>query len=73
MIGALRHPLRLQKAHHAPDGGGGWHLVWQDVVLNPVVYAAIETAGGGETLRQHRRTPATSHHLRGRRARHAAG
>lgn len=64
MIGALRHALRLQAAHRAPDGGGGWHLVWQDAARNPLVYAAIDTAGGGEALRQHRRTPAVSHRLR---------
>lgn len=64
MIGALRHALRLQEAHKSPDGGGGWHLVWQDVTLHPIVYAAIETAGGGERLRHHRRESAVSHHLR---------
>jgi head-tail adaptor len=64
MIGALRHALRLQTAYRAPDGGGGWHLVWQDVAARPLVYAAITAVGSGETLRQHRRTPATSHHLR---------
>ncbi|MDP2204750.1 MAG: head-tail adaptor protein [Alphaproteobacteria bacterium] len=64
MIGALRHALRLQTAHRAPDGGGGWHLVWQDVAARPLVYAAIESAGGGEALRQHKRTPAVSHRLR---------
>ncbi|MFN7115014.1 MAG: head-tail adaptor protein [Alphaproteobacteria bacterium] len=64
MIGALRHALRLQTAHRAPDGGGGWHLVWQDAASNPVIYAAIETAGGGEVLRQHQRVPAISHRLR---------
>lgn len=74
MIGALRHALRLQAAHRAPDGGGGWHLVWQDAAPNPVIYAAIETAGGGEALRQQQRTPATSHRLRIRhRADVAAG
>lgn len=74
MIGALRHALRLQEAHRSPDGGGGWHPVWQDVAAQPLVYAAIETAGGGETLRHHRRESAVSHRLRIRfRADVAAG
>lgn len=45
-IGALRHALRLQNVLKTPDGGGGWHTVWQDAALHPLVYAAIETAGG---------------------------
>ncbi|MBW7911729.1 MAG: head-tail adaptor protein [Alphaproteobacteria bacterium] len=53
-IGALRHALRLQNALKTPDGGGGWHTVWQDAALHPLVYAAIETAGGGEKLQSHR-------------------
>lgn len=64
MIGALKHSLRLQEQHRVPDGGGGWHTVWQDVTLHPLVYAAIETAGGGERMRFHKREPETSHILR---------
>ena len=64
MIGDLKHALRLQEQHTAPDGGGGLHTVWQDVTLHPVVYAAIETAGGGDALRFHKREPQTSHRLR---------
>lgn len=64
MIGALKHALRLQEQQTAPDGGGGLHTVWQDVTLHPVIYAAIETLGSGETLRQYRREPQTSHRLR---------
>lgn len=63
MIGALKHALRLQEQHRVPDGGGGWHSVWQDVMLHPRVYAAIKTSGGGDALRLHKREPQTSHHL----------
>lgn len=62
-IGALRHALRLQEAHKVPDGGGGWHLAWQDVTMHPLVYAAIEQTGGGETLRQRRRADDISYRL----------
>lgn len=63
MIGALKHMLRLQEQHTAPDGGGGLHTVWQDVTLHPVIYAAIETRGGGEAVRLQRREPQITHHL----------
>ena len=63
-IGALRHALRLQEAHKVPDGGGGWHTVWQDMTMHPLVYAAIEELGSGETLRQRRRDSDISHRLR---------
>jgi len=62
-IGALRHALRLQEAHQVPDGGGGWHTVWQDVTMHPLVYAAIEELGGGESLRQRRRDSDISYRL----------
>lgn len=63
MIGGLKHALKLQEKHRVPDGGGGWHEVWQDVTLHPLVYAAIAAAGGGETLRFHQRHPQTSHKI----------
>lgn len=64
MIGALKHALRLQKPHHAADGGGGRHSIWQDVENHAQIYAAITAAGGGDSLRQHKRSPQVSHYIR---------
>lgn len=63
MIGNLKHALKLQEKHRVPDGGGGWHEVWQDVTLHPLVYAAIATVGGGDALWFHRRMPQISHKI----------
>lgn len=63
-IGTLRHALRLQNALKTPDGGGGWHTVWQDAALHPLVYAAIETVSGGERLQNHRLEENTTRRLR---------
>lgn len=63
-IGTLRHALRLQNALKTPDGGGGWHTVWQDAALHPLVYAAIETGGGGEKWQNHRLEENITHRLR---------
>lgn len=60
----MKHALRLQKQHHAADGGGGRHSVWQDVENQAIIYAAITAAGGGEALRQHKRSAQVSHYLR---------
>lgn len=64
MIGVLKHALRLQEQHRVPDGGGGWHTVWQDVTLHPRIYASIASLGGGDAVQFYKRTPQVSHRLR---------
>ncbi len=43
--GALRHRVKLQSASTTPDGGGGSHIIWQDVAP---LWVAIRPLSGRE-------------------------
>lgn len=41
MIGKLRERLTIQRAIRTPDNSGGFATSWQDIPVDPVVFAEI--------------------------------
>jgi head-tail adaptor len=51
-IGQLKHRLTIQESVRTPDGGGGFTTVWQDIAVEPAVFAHVIRTSGDESLHQ---------------------
>lgn len=58
--GDLRHRLTLQQAVRTDDGGGGASETWQTLA---VLWAAVEPAGGSESVRAEKLEGRITHHV----------
>jgi SPP1 family predicted phage head-tail adaptor len=50
-ISDLKTRLTIQEPVRAPDGGGGFMTVWQNIAAEPEVFAQVVQTSGNEALR----------------------
>ncbi|MEZ0226539.1 MAG: phage head closure protein [Alphaproteobacteria bacterium] len=62
-IADLKTRLTIQEPVRTPDGGGGFTTIWQDIAVDPVVFAQVIRISGGELLRDQQVTAGATYRI----------